>query len=113
MLKVNTVVAGCSDQGCNDQSVILIQIAQNGSSISKLIENLPVLVISFDETKPQNMRKMTRGHKRNHHRPKKLYKPFLQIVQCNTMLNLLMSINHTKGYFNEYFKTKKLTGYPK
>ncbi|GBN43151.1 hypothetical protein AVEN_116820-1 [Araneus ventricosus] len=61
-----TVVAACSDQGYKDQSVVLIKLAGNGSSICKYIENPSVLVINsshvvitFDEMMPKNMRTMT------------------------------------------------------
>ncbi|GBL94318.1 hypothetical protein AVEN_16832-1 [Araneus ventricosus] len=113
----NTVVAACSDHECNDQSVVLIKTAQN-RSVPKRIENPPILVInnllvviSFDEIMPQNMRMMTRGQKRNHHQPKKFCKPHLPIVQSNTVLNLLMELSHKNGYPNECLKTKKQTGY--
>ncbi|GBM83841.1 hypothetical protein AVEN_115642-1, partial [Araneus ventricosus] len=44
----NTVDAAYSDHGYNDQSVILIKTAWNGSPVSKYIENTLVIVINFD-----------------------------------------------------------------
>ncbi|GBL81010.1 hypothetical protein AVEN_83097-1 [Araneus ventricosus] len=79
------VVIACSDHGCNDQSVVLIKIAWNGSPVSKDIENPTVLVINsslvvigLEEMTPQNTRTMAmkKGLKRNHYHPKKLFKPF-------------------------------------
>ncbi|GBN46335.1 hypothetical protein AVEN_117290-1, partial [Araneus ventricosus] len=105
-------VAACTDPECNDQSDVLIDIEWNVFIVSRHIENPPFLVInnslvliSFDEMTPQNMRAMT--VKRYHHQPMKLCKPFvLSEDQSNITLNLLMSITHMNGLSNVCMKTK-------
>ncbi|GBO32400.1 hypothetical protein AVEN_192405-1 [Araneus ventricosus] len=62
------VVSACSDHGCNDQSVERIKTAWSGSSVSKHMENSPVLVISSSLV-VISFNEMTSEHEKNDDEP--------------------------------------------